>query len=274
MTMTTRRVLNSKLTNTTTATRRVYLTRSRPPPGAPQHVRGYRSSLQNPYFANSVIVAEFPEAAGSESFWQQAFRWYSDKLSTHPLTTKGLTGAVIAAAGDGLCQAGTYEESHEKPSFFGGGGWDARRSFHFFVLGLAFVAPTSHYWYGNLAVHPWTRGQSFGQISKRVALDQLVWSPVFFVIWLTGFWGMERKGDTSEIKNDLRVALPDVLVANWILWIPCQYLNFYAVPIKFQVLFTNVVELAWNAYLSFATEGGGHGHGNNQIEEEKKEEQR
>merc|ERR1712238_250923 len=98
--------------------------------------------------------------------------------------------------------------------------------------------------------------------------------PVFFVIWLTGFWGMERKGDTSEIKNDLRVALPDVLVANWILWIPCQYLNFYAVPIKFQVLFTNVIELAWNAYLSFATEGGGHGHGNNQIEEEKKEEQR
>ena len=39
-------------------------------------------------------------------------------------------------------------------------------------------------------------------------------------------------------------------------------------------MFTNVVELVWNAYLSFATEGGGHGHGgggdHKAMEEEKR----
>ena len=53
-----------------------------------------------------------------------------------------------------------------------------------------------------------------------------------------------------------------------------SFLQFYAVPVKYQVLFTNVVELVWNAYLSFATEGGGHGHGggeSKQIEDDKKE---
>jgi Mpv17 / PMP22 family len=255
------------------------LTSARPPPGAFQH----RSSMKHPQ-----------SSSYQDSFGRRLFAWYSQKLNTHPLLTKSLTGATIAAAGDVLCQAGT---SDNKRSFWTQG-WDMRRSFHFFLLGWTFVAPTSHYWYGNLAVHPWTKGQSFVQISKRVLLDQFVWSPVFFVLWLSGFWGLEKNGQltASELKKDLTLALPDVMVANWILWIPCQYANcecrfwcpvksfylvqvgssqtslpsffvVYAVPVKYQVLFTNVVELAWNAYLSFATEGEGHDHERGSAEE-------
>lgn len=250
--------------------RRVYLTQSRPSTRPPHHARGYRSSLKEPYFApaNPIVVVEQAHHQQQDAFWRQFCSWYSQKLNTHPLLTKALTGGAIAAAGDVLCQAGTYKDG-DKRSFWRG--WDMRRSFHFFVLGLTFVAPTSHYWYGNLAIHPWTKGQSFVQISKRVFLDQFVWSPVFFVIWLSGFWGMEKNGQITgaELKKDLTLALPDVMVANWILWIPCQYANFYAVPVKYQVLFTNLVELVWNAYLSFATEGGGHGHGGDNIAEAK-----
>lgn len=48
--------------------------------------------------------------------------------------------------------------------------------------------------------------------------------------------------------------------------------SVYAVPVKYQVLFTNLVELVWNAYLSFATEGGGHGHGGGEKQIEQQEE--
>ena len=41
------------------------------------------------------------------------------------------------------------------------------------------------------------------------------------------------------------------LVANWALWVPAQLVNFRYIPGKFQVLFSNVVALGWNAYLSF-----------------------
>lgn len=44
---------------------------------------------------------------------------------------------------------------------------------------------------------------------------------------------------------------------SWALWIPAQAVNFYFMPVKFQVLFTNVFELLWNAYLSFAAAGKG-----------------
>ena len=258
---------------------RIFLTRAKPRKGKNQHVRSYQSSLKNPYYAaDSTLLQRRAAGAASVSFMKRAFQWYSEKLSTHPLLTKSLTGAIIAAAGDVLCQAGTFSPktststNDEKKStldtirdsmeeFFQGGGWDYRRSFHFFVLGLTFVAPTSHYWYGGMAKHAWTRGQSMKQITKRVALDQFVWTPVFFVIWLGGFWSMEAgEINTSRLSQQLTDSLPEVMVANWILWIPAQYLNFYACPVKFQVLFVNLIELGWNCYLSFAASGGGHGH--------------
>jgi hypothetical protein len=40
------------------------------------------------------------------------------------------------------------------------------------------------------------------------------------------------------------------------LWGPVQLFNFRFVTEKYQVLFANMISLAWNAYLSFSTRGG------------------
>ena len=65
----------------------------------------------------------------------------------------------------------------------------------------------------------------------------------------------------KDLPKGMMQHLPDVMVANWILWTPAQFINFYAVPVKYQVLFTNFVELLWNAYLSFAAAGkSAHSH--------------
>jgi hypothetical protein len=176
------------------------------------------------------------------SFWQRTFQWYSHKLSTHPILTKSLTSAFIAAWGDVLCQAAMYGTTNSSaiiisPSppppppadaalsttnhdvindgdkskegknngmmetsklfvwswwySFWTTGWDANCTAIFALLGFAFVAPTSHYWYEVLARHSWTTGQSVSRITKRVFLDQFVWTPVFFVIWLASFWTLQ-----------------------------------------------------------------------------------
>lgn len=255
-------------TSTTSSTRRVPCStkgKKSASSKAPKHVRNYQSSLKHPYYA--ATAAPLAQAGAQTSLARRAFDWYSKKLSTHPLLTKSITGGIIAAAGDIMCQAGLY---YKKPkddaattynkSFMASfcEAWDYRRSLHFFILGFTFVAPTSHYWYGGMAKHAWTRGQSFGQISKRVALDQFLWTPLFFVIWLGGFWSMEASSlNLPRVQEQLTSSLPNIMVANWILWIPAQYLNFYACPVKFQVLFVNLVELGWNCYLSFAASEGG-----------------
>ena len=40
---------------------------------------------------------------------------------------------------------------------------------------------------------------------------------------------------------------------NLMVWIPAQFLNFSFIPTKYNVLFSNMIGLAWNAYLSYMT---------------------
>jgi hypothetical protein len=80
---------------------------------------------------------------------------------------------------------------------------------------------------------------------------------------MTSLWTLERSILPSGTDEPLQVdkpltdrlpeLLPDLLVSNWMLWIPAQAINFRFTPVKFQVLFTNIVALVWNSYLSFST---------------------
>lgn len=62
---------------------------------------------------------------------------------------------------------------------------------------------------------------------------------------------LDSKAD--RVVDTLKADLPSAICANWALWVPAQFLNFRFVPAQYQVLFSNVVALAWNVYLSFAT---------------------
>jgi Mpv17 / PMP22 family len=99
-------------------------------------------------------------------------------------------------------------------------------------------------------------------IVTRVALDQFAFTPVILSTFISSLWTLEgAMGDsTPENKNKsiltrLQETLPDVIVANWMLWGPVQWFNFRVVPQKYQVLFANMISLVWNAYLSFSTRG-------------------
>ena len=45
----------------------------------------------------------------------------------------------------------------------------------------------------------------------------------------------------------------EAVKGNWALWIPAQFINFRLVPARLQVLFANVVGVAWNVYLSLVS---------------------
>ena len=71
----------------------------------------------------------------------------------------------------------------------------------------------------------------------------------------------------AEIPEKLGRDLPDALVANWCLWIPAMLVNFRFVPIKFQVLYSNMVGFVWQTYLSWKTQdAGGHGDKGSDVE--------
>lgn len=243
-----------------------------------RHESTYLRRLEEPVSSNRTSGSSLWEEALAYdvTLLKRIAAWYSAKLTSHPITTKAVTGGAIAAGGDLLCQGGTSTSTRNWYDFLTQE-WDVMRTARFGLIGSTFVAPVCHYWYAYL--HKYHAGASAAQISKRVALDQLVCTPPFMVVWLSSLWTLEGSVPPNQLPQAVTQAMPDVMKASWILWVPMQYLNFYAVPLKYQVLFTNVVELAWNAYLSFcATGGGGHGghhhHGNQQqlLEEASKKE--
>jgi hypothetical protein len=200
--------------------------------------------------------------------FERAFAWYGDKLETHPIITKGLTAGVIGAMGDVMCQI--YIDKPEKEIQMQQDGeqvptqalwwWESGRTTRFFVLGVGLVGPWCHSWYGFLARK--LPKLTVSSIVTRVALDQFAFTPVILTTFISSLWTLEgAMGDTSEeeakktIPQRLKETLPDVIVANWMLWGPVQLFNFRVVPQKYQVLFANMISLVWNAYLSFSTRG-------------------
>ena len=101
---------------------------------------------------------------------------------------------------------------------------------------------------------------TFQSIATRVALDQFAFTPVILSTFISSIWQLEYyMGDADpsvaeqSIASRLKETLPNVIVANWMVWGPVQLFNFRFVPQPLQVLFANGISLVWNAYLSFST---------------------
>lgn len=98
-------------------------------------------------------------------------------------------------------------------------------------------------------------------------LDQLAFTPVILSTFISSLWSLEHVMDTTDKKNNdtnkpaapldipqrLRDTLPALWLTNIAVWTPVQLFNFGFVTQRYQVLFANVISLAWNAYISFST---------------------
>lgn len=184
--------------------------------------------------------------SSSSGLFRRAWDSYASLLETHPLPTKIVTGGAIAGLGDVGCQlvleAGDHQDE-EKPLL------DVKRTAIFTFLGGVLITPVLHVWYGFLGSR--LPGVSTAAVAKRLALDQLGFAPTFLPVFLSSVLTLE--GNAEQIPDKLRADWWPVTKANWGVWVPAQILNFRFVPGSMQVLFSNVVGLLWNAYLSYVS---------------------
>lgn len=175
--------------------------------------------------------------------FKSLFAWYSNKLDTHPLTTKCLTSGLISASGDICCQTFFENDGKNKSKK-----WDMYRTARMSFLGFALIAPVTHFWYGTLMKS--IPGRNIKATLQRLALDQFIFSPPFLSAWV---WSnMTLQGcNTNAIQSKLKLDYWDMLKANWGLWVPAQAINLGIVPNRYQVLFGNMVGLVWGVYLSY-----------------------
>lgn len=116
---------------------------------------------------------------------------------------------------------------------------------------LNFKGPTLTLWYRFLAKQVGTKGSLV--TLKKVALDQLCFAPICIGTLLTvlgTIQGHPPRETVAKIKRDYS----DIMIANYKLWPAVQLLNFYVVPLNYQVLLVQCIALSWNTYISWKTQ--------------------
>ena len=88
------------------------------------------------------------------------------------------------------------------------------------------------------------------QLAKKVTCDQILFTPIIlsnFLMINEILMGNGISGVISKIEADFT----SMLLANWSVWIPAQFVNFYFMPLNYRVVFIQVVALFWNMYVSW-----------------------
>ena len=49
----------------------------------------------------------------------------------------------------------------------------------------------------------------------------------------------------------MKVKFKEMMILNWKVWIPANFINFTFVPIPYQVLYSNVISLGFNVGISY-----------------------
>ena len=141
----------------------------------------------------------------------------------------------------------TYSVIEKKTTF------DYRRNFNLFLAGSCYIAPMLHFWYCKMLPRiaaPLLPSSTIGQVFGKMAIDQLLFAPLIlsgFYIFLTTV----SDGDPMKGVGLIRDKLWETLVANWKIWPLAMTFNFWLMPMKYQVLFANVVGFFWNIILSY-----------------------
>lgn len=108
-----------------------------------------------------------------------------------------------------------------------------------------------HFWYSLL-------DRVFGSSMKlrvslvKTACDQLLFSPIEISSFLVYTHVVEQHRDRS-LYEKLRADLPPTLLTSYVFWLPCSLINFYLVPLPLRALYTGLMCVIWDTFMSFAS---------------------
>ena len=174
-----------------------------------------------------------PKAAEAAGLWAA----YEKALEKDPLLIKGLTSMTGFAIGDILAQ-----QFIEKK-----GKYNLNRTIKMASFGLLVHGTTSHWFYGKLDGK--IPGTDAGAVASKVFIDQVLWNPIFGVMFF-GYMGLwERQGVDGTIKR-IKGDLMTQVTGSWTVWPVAHAINFKFIPTEQRVLYINTIQIFYNCFLS------------------------
>lgn len=172
---------------------------------------------------------------------------YDTWLRDSPLLTKGVTSAILFGVGDRVAQRIEGAETDDSAAKDSPDRHGLKRTARMMVWGGLLFAPIGHAWYNFLEKA--VRGKSMAAVAKKIAADQLIFSPPLALAFFTYAGCSEGKPPRDTMETAL-AKLPPTLAVNWTVWPLVHVCTFGFVPLEYRILFINVVNIGWSAFLS------------------------
>ncbi|KAL8607449.1 hypothetical protein ACOMHN_004423 [Nucella lapillus] len=163
---------------------------------------------------------------------------FSPKLLLY--TNAGIT-VCMSITGDTL-QQWYQARRKQKPT-----AWDRTRTTRLAGTGLL-ISPFVHYWY--VFLDKWLPQRTFRVLCKKVILDQVICSPVYLCLFMLSLCYMENRS-WPEVKANFAKKGRVLFIAEWAVWPPAQFINFFFLPTKYRVLFDNTISFAFDCFWSY-----------------------
>lgn len=191
--------------------------------------------------------------------------WYMGCLDDFPLYTKSLTSAMISVLGDGTAQ---YHEERIRSKGIGSSvnltnfTYNRRRGITNFADSALICGPMLHYGYGWLesiipTASPFYTATALWSASHAAAahvlVDDFIFDAIFIAIMFisTGIGeGYYLNQIIPQFKRDYVPAVKTMWKTSFIL-MPLEFCMFRFLPLRLRVLGMNLVEIVWDALVSF-----------------------
>ncbi|XP_076441272.1 mpv17-like protein 2 [Babylonia areolata] len=166
-------------------------------------------------------------------------------FTRHLFFTNVVSCGGLLSLGDCIVQ--NLENLHLKTISGATKPYDYRRTGRMFVIGLM-MGPFNHHWYRLL--DKFIHGSNLKAAVKKIAADQAVGGPFFCTTFLIGSGILEGKKIRDCVK-EWREKFLTIYMADWCIWPPAQFINFYFFPPHLRVMYVCMVTLVWNTFLSY-----------------------
>ena len=171
------------------------------------------------------------------SFPRNAWNIYNEALESAPLATKSVTSALGFTIGDVLAQNFINREET----------YDWIRTIRLAGFGALIHGPTGHWFYGVLDNK--IPGRGAVEVASKVAIDQLLWNPIFGIMFFT-WQGVFERDDYNAILRRIQRDLMKQVTGSWKVWPLAHAISFRFIPPSQRLLYINLVQLGYNMFLS------------------------
>ncbi|XP_043685498.1 protein Mpv17 [Vespula pensylvanica] len=170
------------------------------------------------------------------------FKSYQKLLSKYPVRIQAMQAGILMGLGDQLSQNLIERRKFKDLDFV--------RTSHFASIGFFIAGPATTTWYRILDKYIGSKGGVI--VVKKVLCDQLLFAPTFLSILLVSI-GLLQGSNINSLKHKLETSYFEILINNYKIWPMVQLVNFYFIPLQYQVLLVQSVALLWNTYISYIT---------------------